>query len=104
MTAGVYVGSCNYTDLCAVIKSLFDNFKPETCNPFLVENGIDCNCPFSIKETKLDIVDMEIELPDASLSLASFLASGDFDISFQVGDETGPFGTIKVQFTVKPKK
>lgn len=44
-----------------------------------------------------------MNLPDASASIASFLASGDFDITIKTEDASGPFGNVRIQFTVKPK-
>lgn len=104
LAAGVYVGSCSYNDFCSVIRTLFDGFRPETCPQQLVDFGIDCRCPFKIETTSLDIQNLEINIPDANLSIVSFMTSGDYEMSFKTSDDIGSFGTIKIAFTVKPKK
>ena len=34
--------------------------------------------------------------------MATFLASGDFDIKIEAKDNVGPFGCVSIKFTVKP--
>ena len=100
----MYVGSCVYTDLCKIVEQLLpESFSPATCPPELADYGIDCTCPFKIREGLIEIIDNEMNLPDASASIASFLASGDFDITIKTEDASGPFGNVRIQFTVKPK-
>ncbi|CAF2104507.1 unnamed protein product [Rotaria magnacalcarata] len=105
---GAYVGSCNYTDLCTFLKSIWDDFKPETCSPVLLDYGIDCTCPFNISPLTLDLNDLPLDLPDASQSAASFMASGNFDITVAVFEgiplASPSYGCAKVQLTVKQKK
>lgn len=36
LAAGVYVGSCDYDDLCKIVATLFPSFKPETCPPVII--------------------------------------------------------------------
>lgn len=35
LVAGVFVGSCDYDDLCKIVAALFPSFKPETCPPVI---------------------------------------------------------------------
>ena len=105
---GQNVGSCTYPDLCAFLQSLFDEFKPETCPPALAEYGIDCKCPFNIRSQQLNIVGHTLEIPDASKTAASFLASGNFDITINATETDPsapkPYGCGKISLTIKQKK
>jgi len=104
LAAGIFVGSCSYTDLCKIVEQLVpDSFNPTACPPELLDFGIDCKCPFSIRDGLIEIIDTILDLPDASQSIATFLASGDFDITIKTQDASGPFANIRIQFTVKPK-
>ena len=102
IASGVYVGSCTYDDICDIIKSLLPNFTPDSCPASLAVYGIDCNCPFNIKAGKVELLSEQLDLPDASQSVATFLASGDFDIKMSASDAIGSYGCINFKFTVKP--
>ena len=49
-------------------------------------------------------IDETFEVPDASATIASFLASGDFDIKIDTKDANGPYGCVNIKFAVKPSK
>ncbi|CAF3083449.1 unnamed protein product [Rotaria socialis] len=100
---GLDVGSCNYTDLCVVLKTMLPSFKPETCPAAMAIYGIDCNCPFKIPAGKLNIIQEKLVLPDAKQSIASFMATGDFAIRLDTSDQQGPYAALTVNFSVKPK-
>jgi hypothetical protein len=101
---GVFVGSCDYTDLCVVLQTMLPTFKPETCPPGVAQYNIDCTCPFKIPVGPLNILKERMELPDAQNTMASFMASGDFSIRLQTYDAVGPYADITIKFTVKPVK
>ncbi|CAF1131861.1 unnamed protein product [Adineta steineri] len=100
---GVSVGSCDYEDLCLVLKSLLPSFKPETCPPSMLQYNINCNCPFNIPVGQLDIIKERLELPDAHASIANFMAVGTFSIQIDAFD-SGPYASIIIKFTVKAAK
>ena len=50
----------------------------------------------------INLQDIEVEVPDASQSIATFLASGDFDVTIKAADPLGDIANIQVQFSVKP--
>ena len=105
MASGVYVGSCVYDDLCSIISQLIpDSFNPTACPPELAQFGIDCTCPFKVPAGNVNIEDTLAELPDASTSIATFLASGDFDITIKTEDVLGKYACVRIKFTVKPSK
>ena len=105
MAAGIYVGSCVYDDICTIVASLLpDSFNPSACPPELADYGIDCTCPFKIRSGRIEVIDTLLDLPDASTSIATFLASGDFDITINTEDPQGKFGCVRIKFTVKPSK
>jgi len=98
------VGSCDYADLCTLVKTLLpESFNPTQClnYPTLADYGIDCNCPFNVKSGFVNIQDILLEIPDASQSIATFLASGDFDITAKVSDPKGDVANFQIQFSVK---
>jgi hypothetical protein len=101
---GVDVGSCDYKDLCLVLKAMLPKFQPETCPLPMLQYGIDCNCPFNIPAGQLNIIRERLELPDASSSIANFMASGDFSIQLDTYDSDGAYAAIIIKFTVKPAK
>lgn len=82
---------------------MLPSFKPETCPLAMATYGIDCNCPFKIPAGRLDIVRERLELPDASQSIASFMASGDFTIKLDTQDNVGDYASLTIGFTVKQK-
>ena len=105
LAAGVYVGSCTYDDLCAIVQQLLpDNFRPDICPAELAPFGIDCTCPFKIKAGDLNVDDVVLNLIDASTSAFTFLASGDFDINIKIKDAIGEYSCVNIKFTVKPAK
>ena len=97
--------SCDYADLCTLVKTLLpDSFNPQVCAqyPTLLQYGIDCNCPFNIVSGFINIPDILLDIPDASQSIATFLASGDFDITMKTADPQGDIANVQIQFSVKP--
>jgi len=103
LAGGFHVGSCTYDDICEIIDFLLGSttFNPENCAPSLAEFGIDCTCPFNIRDGDVNI-DAPMDLPDASTTAATFLASGDFDITVKGSDPRGDFGCLNLKFTVEP--
>ena len=79
------------------------SFNPTVCPAGVKEYGIDCTCPFKLKAGMIDI-NQNLNLPDASKTVATFLASGDFEISFKAADSKGPYSCVNLKFTVKPNK
>ncbi len=105
MASGVYVGSCTYDDLCKIIATLVPtSFNPQACPPSLAQYGIDCTCPFKLRAGDILVDNIDVELPDASTSVATFLASGDFDVTIKASDNTGPFGCLNIKFSGNLKK
>jgi hypothetical protein len=101
LALGVYVGSCDYTDLCAIVATLLpDTFNPLSCPPELLDYGIDCKCPFKLRDGDI-YIDQVLTLPDAAATVASFLASGDFDIKINSSDDLGAYGCVNIKFSVK---
>jgi hypothetical protein len=105
---GNTVGSCTYPDLCTFLQRILKEFQPDNCPPSLAQFGIDCKCPFDIKPQLLDIVDHPLDLPDATQTAATFLASGNFNITViaKEGDKTAPspYGCGIALLTIKQKK
>ncbi|UJR38041.1 hypothetical protein I4U23_030723 [Adineta vaga] len=105
---GQNVGSCTYPDLCAFLQGILTEFSPENCPAALAEYGIDCTCPFDIKPQTINLIDHPIDLPDATQTAATFLASGNFNMTVTVSEvdpsAPAPYGCGKVAFTVKQKK
>ena len=81
---------------------------PENCPQGLLDIGVDCTCPLDIKPQLLSINNQPIDLPDATQTAASFLASGNFNMTVTVSESDPsapkPYGCGKVAFTVKQKK
>ena len=101
---GVEVGSCDYKDLCLVLKTLLPSFGPATCPAGVAQYGIDCNCPFNIRTGQISIVKERLELPDAQASIASFMASGTFTIKLDTYDAVGQYASITIKFSVVSAK
>jgi len=97
---GENIGSCVYTDLCALMKRLI-KYEEGQCPENLKPYGIDCNCPVSITKTDLDI-EMDITIPTAP-EYASWLSVGDFDVKF-IGSVGNIHACYDIKFAVKPKK
>jgi hypothetical protein len=75
----------------------------------LAQYGIDCKCPFDIKPQQLNIIDHPLDIPDASQTAATFLASGNFNITVSVRDLDNPsapqpYGCGVSLVTIKQKK
>lgn len=64
LSNGIYVGSCTYDDLCELMKSVL-GYSETNCPQNLIDNNIDCTCPFKLPARDLDI-DVVANLPDAS--------------------------------------
>ncbi len=98
---GNYVGSCVYNDFCEVLKRRL-NFSADNCPPFLIDNSIDCSCPFDIPGGLIDI-NTVLELPDYSMTPMSWMGSGDFDVGFQLTQGTNSILCMNIKFSMKPK-
>ena len=98
---GNYVGSCVYNDFCQFIKWR-QNFSPENCPGFLLNNGIDCTCPFNIPAGLIDI-NTNFNLPDISTNtLPAWLGSGDFDVDLKLTQGTTSILCFNIKFSMKP--
>jgi hypothetical protein len=108
MVNGQNVGSCTYPDLCVFLQSILTEFQPDNCPESLAQYGIDCRCPFNIQPQKLNIIDHPLDVPDASQTAATFLASGNFNMTVVVTETDPsapkPYACANVLFTVKQKK
>ena len=109
LVAGKPVGSCTYASLCELLQDLLDEFQPATCPAGLAQFGIDCRCPFNIKPQRLNIDRELLNIPDASKTAASFLASGNFNITVIAKDTDNPgaaqpYGCVNLLLTIKQKK
>ena len=99
---GNYVGSCVKNDFCQVIKWRL-GFSPENCPDFLLNNGIDCTCPFNIPAGLIDI-NTNFDLPDISTTtLPTWLGRGDFDVDLKLTQGTNSILCFNIKFSVKPK-
>jgi len=66
--------------------------------------GIDCTCPFKVKKGLITVNNNVLDLPDASTTVATFLASGDFDVSIKLADDLGSLSCVNIGFSVRPNK
>ena len=98
---GNYVGSCVYNDFCQFIKWR-QNFSPENCPDFLLNNGIDCTCPSNLSAGIIDI-DAIFDLPDFSTTKPSWLGSGDFSVDLKLAQGTTSILCLNIKFSTKPK-
>ena len=98
---GNFVGSCVYTDFCQIIKRRL-NFTAENCPEFLLDNSIDCTCPFDIHAGLIDIYTV-LNLPDFSSTPMSLFGSGDFDVDLKLTQETNSILCMNIKFSMKPK-
>ncbi len=105
---GQNVGSCTYPDLCKFLQDTVTEFKPDICPPSFLDYGIDCKCPFDIKPQRIEIQRHPLDLPDATQTAATFLASGNFNITVIVTEldplAPKPYGCSINLVTVKQKK
>ncbi|RNA28570.1 ganglioside GM2 [Brachionus plicatilis] len=84
---GNYVGSCTYPDLCLLLKSVL-GYDANSCPQNLIDNNIDCTCPFKLPARELN-VDVVADLPDATTSSITWIASGSFDVKVEASDSVG---------------
>ena len=101
LSAGIYVGSCIYQDLCAFLKGYL-NFDENNCPENFIKNGFDCRCPFNLPVTELNFNNI-LDLPDASTTIFTFLASGDFDVTIKGSIDTTNVLCLNMKYTIKPK-
>ena len=85
---GLSVGSCSYADLCKNVLNDIADINNTNCPPELADWGIDCNCPFNVPAQTVD-GSLDVDIGDLSVSIVSFLANGDFDITAKVNDNRG---------------
>ena len=97
-------GSCSYADLCKDHMQDFWEINALNCPPELADFGIDCNCPFNIRQGILDIDNIDFELYDLSTTGPfSFLAIGDFDVTANISDSRGNVANVGLKFSIKPR-
>jgi hypothetical protein len=76
---------------------------PANCPEGLADWGIDCSCPFNIPVQSVDD-SIEVELPDLSTTIVSFLANGDFDIKAQIsGPNNSHVACLRFLLTIQKK-
>jgi hypothetical protein len=94
-TQGFQVGSCSYNDACKFLTDVVPQyFNRQRCPSELLKFGFDCTCPMKARGGNGDILefkDKDLDIPDASKTLVSFLASGDFALNVKIGDGLGLF-------------
>ncbi|CAF0822523.1 unnamed protein product [Brachionus calyciflorus] len=98
---GNQVGSCVYPDLCLLLKSVL-GYEQSNCPQNLIDNDIDCTCPFKIPKRSLDISTVA-DLPDASTTPIQWIGSGAFDVTIKANDAVGTISCLNLKFSVKPK-
>jgi hypothetical protein len=98
---GNYVGSCVNSDFCQVLKRRLD-FTAENCPECLLDNSIDCACPFDIAAGLIDIKTL-FDLPDFSTTPMSWMGSGDFDVDLKLTQGTNSILCMNIKFSMKPK-
>jgi len=98
---GNYVGSCVNIDFCQVLKRRL-NFTAENCPEYLLDNSIDCTCPFNIP-TRLMYINKAFDLPDFSTTPITWLGSGDFDLDIKLTQGTTSILCLSIKFSTKPK-
>lgn len=103
----MYVGSCEYADLCKFLQDNLPDFNATHCPANLAPFGIDCTCPFKLTVNEIEIVEHELKIPNMQDSAASFMATGNFNITVLVDDATVTpavrYGCGKISFTMKKK-
>ena len=98
---GNYVGSCTYNDLCALIKSVL-SLDQNNCPQSLVDNGIDCTCPWNLPVRLVDIK-QDFDLPDASTTPIGWIGAGDFSVDIKGTQGTTSIMCLNIKFSSKPK-
>ena len=83
------------------MNSVF-GFTEANCPQNLIDNNINCKCPFNLPVRTLDL-DVDVDLPDASTTPIQWIGSGDFKVTIDTRDVVGPIGILTLGFTVKPK-
>merc|ERR1712127_779281 len=84
---GNQVGSCTYDDLCGLLNGVL-SLTPDNCPQNLIDNGINCKCPFDVPERDLEI-DTNFQLPDADSTPISWIGTGDFEAKIDASDSKG---------------
>ena len=98
---GDYVGSCVYNDLCALMNSVL-SLTPENCPANLIQNGINCKCPWNLPINFVNI-NQDFDLPDASTTPITWIGSGDFNVDIKATQGTTSILCMNTKFSVKPK-
>ena len=100
LTDSGYVGSCSYSDLCRSLPGDL-NLNEENCPPFLINNGIQCRCPFNLPIRAIDLY-YGFQLPSAAGTIFSFLSSGDYDLTIRATIDSASILCLNTKFTTKP--
>jgi hypothetical protein len=103
---GVYVGSCQYDDLCTFVRALATKPEVKYVLTSLFKSFFDFDddtlrCPI---ESKLDPVNIsqDIDLPDFSKTALSVFMSGDYKVNVEINDSIGSVGCWTFFYTIKP--
>ena len=72
LAQGIYVGSCDYPDICKVVAQLLPQFNPNDCPASVAQYGIDCNCPFKLVSGNIAINEI-LAFPDASATVGKLI-------------------------------
>ena len=101
LNEGTYVGSCVYNDLCDFIKNFF-KLDENNCPQNLIDNGIECKCPFDFPIRELNINHSFQYLPSVAGTIFSFINFGDFDVTIKGTIGTANILCLNMKFATKP--
>ena len=89
---GVYIGSCNYTDLCEFVRTLSTKSEVNFVFTSLFQTFFDFDnsnhpiCPIKAEVQETSFVNT-INLPSVSNTALSFLMSGDYNLTVSILEE-----------------
>lgn len=101
-TGSVSIGSCKYPDLCDLVYDLLGvkNVPLSECPDYLLENGLDCRCPWNIPQDKtLDVVG-EFDLVDLGTLGIDWLVEGNFEIGVTASHRGKALTCLNLRFGV----
>ena len=89
---GVYIGSCNYDDLCKFVQTLSSNSDVKLVFTSLFQTFFDVdetNTPICPIRTEIQTTEFSntIDLPDFSKTALSLFMSGDYNMTVSVREE-----------------
>ena len=102
-TLSVSIGTCTYPDLCDLAYTLLGvKEDPSQCPDYLLEEGLDCTCPFKTEAGRDLYLEDVIDVVDLKPYGVAWLVTGDFYVNVKASHKGKALVCLDIWSSIKP--